>query len=377
MSATYDVAIIGGGPAGSTCARTLVRGGARVVVIDREEFPRVKLCAGWLSPGIWDAMDLAPSAYPHGLWEWSTCHVHYGGRQYAIRGRGWFIRRYELDHFLLSRSGAEIRTGVHVKKLVRDADDDRWVIATPAGEVRARYVVGAGGTHCPVARMLAPPRPRDALGVQELELEADPAAIARARAGRDGEPELVLFDDIGGYAWNVPKTTWLNVGCGTLEANAVRAAWAEMSRRLQPHVPPEVDLDRVKGHSYFLYDPAHVTRASRDNALITGDALGLAHPITGEGILPAVLSGRHAAEAILAGDVAGYATRLERDPTLADYRLVHRLLGTLRGLRGTRAPSRIGGAAIAHGFGWMFSGAKLPMPRVLHRVLDLLPRGAA
>src|SRR5688572_16749789 len=48
-----DVIVIGGGPAGSSCARTLVRGGARVAVVDRAEFPRVKLCAGWLSAPIW------------------------------------------------------------------------------------------------------------------------------------------------------------------------------------------------------------------------------------------------------------------------------------------------------------------------------------
>src|SRR5690349_19579378 len=107
MSSAFDVAIVGGGPAGSTCARALVAGGARVVVIDRAKFPRVKLCAGWLSAGFWDAVELAPHEYTRSLWSWRVCHVHFRGRDHAVRGKGWFIRRYELDDFLLRRSRAE------------------------------------------------------------------------------------------------------------------------------------------------------------------------------------------------------------------------------------------------------------------------------
>ena len=370
MPSTYDVAIVGGGPAGSTCARALVAGGARVVVIDRATFPRVKLCAGWLSPRIWDVLQLAPREYPHGLWAWNVCHVHFRGKDHAFRCKGWFIRRYELDDFLLHRSGAELRLDTHVKQLERTGDG--WSIALPRGEtIRARHVVGAAGTHCPVARHLAPARPRRAVGVQELELHTDPAAVARTRLGRDGEPELVLFDDLGGYGWNVPKSDWLNVGCGTVDATAVHDAWKLTHDHLRTagHVPPEADaeLEHVKGHSYFLYDPAHLESASRDRALLVGDSLGLAHPVTAEGILPATVSGRRAAEAILANDPGGYAERLARDEVIADYRRVHRLLGAAGKV--THRPSRLGGYAIARGFAWLFSGARLPAPRLLDRAL--------
>jgi flavin-dependent dehydrogenase len=221
------------------------------------------------------------------------------------------------------------------------------------------------------------------VGVQELELQTDPAAVERTRLGRDGEPELVLFDDVGGYGWNVPKLDWLNVGCGTLDANAVRDAWRTTHTHLRDagHVPAEAEpaLAHVKGHSYFLHDPAHLDRAAGDHVLLVGDSLGLAHPITAEGILPAVVSGRCAAEAILADDVAGYPARLARHPVLADYRRVHRLVGAASKLKRrldiTASPTRdaAGRYAVARGFGWMFSGAKLPMPRLLDRVLAMLP----
>jgi len=135
LPAHYDVLVIGGGPAGSTCARVLTAGGARVAVIDRAEFPRVKLCGGWLSPGFWDVVQLAPSAYPRGLWEWHTCHIHYRGKTHAIACHGWFIRRFELDDFLLRTSGAELHLGMPVKHITRDPDG-LWSV----GGLRARYL---------------------------------------------------------------------------------------------------------------------------------------------------------------------------------------------------------------------------------------------
>jgi flavin-dependent dehydrogenase len=414
LPALYDVLIVGGGPAGSTCARVLTAGGARVAVLDRAEFPRVKLCAGWLSPGIWDVLQLTPASYPRGLWEWSTCHIHYRGKDHAIPCRGWFIRRYEFDDFLLHGCGADLHLGTHVKQIERDASG-QWAI----GPLRARYLIGAGGTHCPVARMLAPARPKRAVGVQELELQLDAISVARTRLGKDGEPQLVLFDDIGGYGWNVPKSDWINVGCGTLDATAARGAWRHTHDHLRAtgHLPPgaEPALEHIKGHSYFLFEPVHLDAAYRDQAFLVGDSLGLAHPITAEGILPATLSGRHAAEAILAGDPASYPARLRRDPMLTDYRRVHAALATVQKIRDrlsrwtglatlastidratatgpaaappatpasaaahgngaasgehATAGSSVGTATIARGFAWMFSGAKLPAPRLLDLLL--------
>ncbi|HVZ85388.1 MAG TPA: NAD(P)/FAD-dependent oxidoreductase [Polyangia bacterium] len=381
-SVIYDVLIVGGGPAGSTCGRVLARGGARVAILDRAQFPRVKLCGGWISAPIWDALALTPGEYPGGLWEWQTCHVSYGGEARAIPCHGWFIRRFELDDFLLRRSGAELHLGVSVQDIGRDPDGDGpWSVAG----LRARYLVGAGGTHCPVARLLAPKRPSGPVGVQEHEFPADPAAIARTRAGRDGEPELLLHDDLRGYSWNVPKTDWLNLGSGTVEPHEVRAAWQRARHHFSAagHVPDEAGaaLDAMKGHTYYLFDPAHLDGAARDNVLLCGDSLGLAQPLTAEGILPAVLSGRLAAEAILAGAPASYPARLGAHPVMADYRRVFRAreaaaaLGR-RSTGGGPPRSRLARQAVARGFAWMFSGARLPAPRLVDAGLALAERWA-
>jgi flavin-dependent dehydrogenase len=386
---TVDVIVVGGGPAGSACARSLVRGGARVAVVDRAAFPRVKLCGGWVSAPIWDVLALAPRDYPGGLWAWNTCHVAYRGETRSVGCRGWFIRRYEFDDFLLRGSGAELHLGVQVSDIARD-DGGHWT----AGGLRARFVVGAGGTHCPVARLGAPPRPQGPVGVQEHEFPADAAAVARARVGADGEPELLLHDDLRGYSWNVPKTDWLNVGSGTVDPGEVRAAWQHArayflaAGHVPPETAPELEPKAMKGHAYYLYDPAHLDRAAaidddgRGGRLLVGDSLGLAQPLTAEGILPAVLSGRLCAEAILAGEAARYPARLAAHPLIREYRRVYRLREAAAAWRAApatharpRAPSRLdrlGRRAVATGFAWMFSGARLPAAPVV----DLALRGA-
>jgi flavin-dependent dehydrogenase len=386
----HDVLIVGGGPAGSTCARFLVRAGARVAVVDRAEFPRVKLCSGWLSTSIWDALEMSPLDYPGGCWEWQTCHVRYADEDHAIPCHGWFVRRYEFDDYLLRRSGADLHLGVAVGEIARDADG-LWAL----GGLRARHLVGAGGTHCPVARLCAPPRPMGPVGVQEHEFRADPAAVSRTRLGRDGEPELLLHDDLSGYSWNVPKTDWLNIGSGTIDPKGVRAAWqtARAYFRAAGHVPAEADadLDLMKGYSYYLYHPAHLDGAARvdgngNGVFLVGDSLGLAQPITAEGILPSVTSGRTLAEAIIAGDPASYPARLAAHPVIADYRRVFRLREAAGSLRRRSAPSsssssrrptqprrgvvaRIAGRAVTSGFAWLFSGSRLPAPRLIDLAL--------
>jgi menaquinone-9 beta-reductase len=373
----FDAIIVGGGPAGSTCARLLVRRGMRVAVLDRRQFPRVKLCGGWLSPPVWEVLELSRREYPGGLWPWRRCHVQYRGRCHSLAARGDFIRRSEFDHFLLRRSGATVIEGRAAEAFQRA--NGLWVVD---GAYKARWLVGAGGTHCPVARKLFPARPGHLVAAQEREFELDAAEIADTRLGADGEPELLLHDDLGGYSWNVPKGGWLNVGTGTAATRQVRsAAAAARSFFLESgHVPPSArePLQRMEGHSYYLFDPAHLDTCHRDGAFLVGDALGLAHPFTAEGILPAVVSGRICAEAILDGAPGGYGARLAGHPTMRDYALTRELLHVLARRRsasaGPRAPgwlTEVGHVATARIFAWMFGGRRVPGGRVWRAALRL------
>ena len=107
-----DVLIVGGGPAGSTCARQLTRAGLSVMILDKSAFPRDKVCAGWITPQVVDELQLDTGDYGHGrvlqpirgfvsgLGERSAQSVGYD------RIVSYGIRRCEFDHYLLERCGA-------------------------------------------------------------------------------------------------------------------------------------------------------------------------------------------------------------------------------------------------------------------------------
>lgn len=290
-----DVLIVGGGPAGSSAAWKLRRGGADVIVLDKERFPRLKLCAGWITPEVVDTLEMDIDAYPYRFLTFDRLHLHMKGLHLRFPCVQHSIRRLEFDAWLLERSGAPV-----VQHTVRDirAEGDGYVIDDA---FRCRYLIGAGGTRCPVYRTLfreLNPRATELQTVTlEHELEYD---------WQDPDCHLWFFDNgLPGYAWYVPKENgWLNVGIGGMAERLKRGSrdikdhWALFAASLGRRLTTGASLE-PSGYSYYLRGRVDVVR--RDNAFITGDAAGLATRDMAEGIGPAVRSGMRAAESILEG----------------------------------------------------------------------------
>jgi len=214
------------------------------------------------------------------------------------------IRRCELDHFLLARSGAVLRLGAPLELLRREGDD--WI----ANEsLRARWLVGAGGHFCPVARAIgARPGAGEPTTVvaREVEFEMTPSQQARCPV-RSDLPALWFEPDLRGYGWVVRKGDWLNVGLGRQDPQggfprraAEFADWLVAERLVPPDLPR-----RWRGHAYLLCAEAPRPLAA-PGVLLAGDSAGLAYARSGEGIRPAVESGLLAAQA-LARALAGPA----------------------------------------------------------------------
>ena len=300
MTVPCDVLIVGGGPAGSSCAWALRRAGADVVVLDRAEFPRDKLCAGWITPPVLQQLELDPDEYAAaGL----TIQPIRGFRTGVMDGVmvdtmydavvSYAIRRCEFDNHLLSRARARVFSGTPLHSLRRLGR--RW-IANDA--IETDVVVGAGGHFCPVARFAGRDHRGSGLVVaQELELRL-PDSSACSVSGV--LPELYFCPDLEGYGWSVRKGPYLNVGIGRRGRGAfpahVRAfvEWLERTGR----VPPIATRTRWRGHAYLLAGSTR-TPLTADGIMLIGDAAGLAYPESGEGIRTAVESGLLAARTLI------------------------------------------------------------------------------
>jgi geranylgeranyl reductase family protein len=302
-----DALVVGGGPAGSTCARLLHLAGWNVLVMDRARFPRDKVCAGWVTPGVFSLLDLDPAEYRAtgltiqditgfrtSVFEPSTS-LGAGApvvETYYPRIVSFAIRRFEFDNYLLRRSRARVCEGTALVSLERRGDNT-WVAN---GEIETRVVVGAGGHFCPVARQLGGGDKARAVVAKEAEFPVEPGESDVA-----GEtPELFFCRDLEGYGWVVRKGNYLNIGIGRRDHGDLNEHVDDFIRFLQrTGRATRASAVRWKGHAYLAWGAGHRPIAG-DGVLIAGDAAGLAYPESGEGIKPAVESGRLAAETLIA-----------------------------------------------------------------------------
>src|SRR5262245_8640065 len=230
-----DALVVGGGPAGWTCARVLRPAGWDVVGLDRARFPRDKVCAGWVTPGVFELLELDPAEYRttgFTIQEITGFRTSVIGRP-SVETRydeiiSYAIRRCEFDGFLLRRSGARVIEGTALASLVRQRD--RWIVN---GTISTPVVVGAGGHFCPVARHLRggsdTVRPVVAKEA-EFELEEGGSSVA------GDTPELFFCRDLEGYGWCVRKGRFLNIGLGRRD-----------NGDLNPHIDDFIEFLRRQG----------------------------------------------------------------------------------------------------------------------------------
>ncbi len=303
MPNTYDVIVVGAGPGGAMAACTLGQAGCRVLVLERQEWPRYKPCGGAIPAQVFAAL---PPACSRAI-ERRVTRVRFrlGDEEVTHRLDGWvaMVMRDRFDAALLAEAQAEVHTGEGVTALMEGRQGVE--VRTGHGRYWADYVVGADGAFSVVARAVGLRRGHLAGAAMEAEVAA-PAALLDEHA----ETALFLFGAIpDGYLWAFPKADHLSVGIGTLRAGRhdLRRRLVEGAQRLRL---PAGQL-RPRGHAL----PAYRRREplQRGRVLLVGDAAGLMDPLSGEGIRHALHSGRLAAEAILSGGVAAYSQQVHQE----------------------------------------------------------------
>jgi len=291
----HRVIIVGGGPAGAACAWKLIQAGVDCLVLDKKTFPRPKTCAGWITPEVLRDLLVEPHDYPHSLTSFPFLKIFLKGFPVIRPGRQYAIRRVEFDHWLLERSGAQVIPH-EVKKIT--LIDQGYLID---GKYSAEFLVGAGGTHCPVYHtFFSKNNPRT--GAQIVALEEEFSAD-----WQDGDCRLWFLDNgLPGYAWYVPKEGgYLNIGVGGNAAalkdrcSSIQDHWEYLVKKLQEKGLVTERNFQPEGYIYYLR--GNQAQFKRGNIFLVGDSIGLATLDMGEGIGPAVQSGLNAAGAILGG----------------------------------------------------------------------------
>jgi menaquinone-9 beta-reductase len=354
---TADVVIVGAGPAGVAAAVPLARAGRDVVVVDKAVFPRDKCCGDGLTTLALRELELI-GFDPGAVADWQIVDGAVlrspSGRQVRVPlppGPGTFAAvapRLQFDDALVdlaTKAGATVVQGHGFDGSLRQDDDHVVVGLDGHAPLAARYAVAADGMWSPV---------RKALGAVEPGYLGEWHAFRQYVASVDGPAARDLFvwfdaDLLPGYAWSFPLPGGrANVGFGVLRDGGRRASetkgiWAGLLDR--QHVRDALGpRATAEGRHAAWPIPARVDRATLTSGrvLLTGDASMATDVMTGEGIGQALLTGRLAAESVLAGgavDPAGVRGRFERavrDHLVADHRMSARLGRVLAHERGAR-----------------------------------------
>jgi geranylgeranyl reductase family protein len=289
---TFDVAIVGAGPAGSSCAAFCSLAGLRTLVLERETFPREKVCGDCLNPSCWpilNRLDLIQRvrALPHAKLT-SVEFIAISGRRVIIdlpsgEESEIAIKRSLFDMLLMSRA-RELGTQVYEETTVTAlTSSNGWTIETARGATfAARTLVGADGRNSTVARLCnwlpRPARERVALQAHIML----PVGFGN---------RVVLQFLPGGYSGQAPVNhDELNL-CLVSNPSKLPALrhWAEKQFGLEQE------------HRWHTITP--LTRAAlapaREKLFLVGDAARVVEPFTGEGIYYALRSAELAAQAIV------------------------------------------------------------------------------
>ena len=297
MAQTYDIVVIGAGPAGSSAARAAAQEGAKVLLIDRRERIGVPVqCAELVSQ--WIAR-YAPFSSKSVLQTIETMVTHLpDGTYYEMKGPGYMLDRSLFDQELAASallSGAMISTETKGIRLSPEG-----LVVERGGKketISSKVLIGADGVHSTTARWLGLPPAKTIVAMQYEVI--NPLS--------QNHVDIFFHQDYeGGYGWFFPKGKTANVGLGVVpsKTNLLLKLMDDFldavvrSKKLR-----RLEIIGKTGGSIPCGKPG---KAVFDNVLLVGDAAGHAHPITGAGILNAVMggeiAGRIAAEAVLKGD---------------------------------------------------------------------------
>jgi geranylgeranyl reductase family protein len=293
----YDIAIVGGGPAGAWAAVRLARAGARVVVVDGSH-PREKPCGGGLTGRALQVIGAAVPAEAVAGVAIAAARFEHGQRRAVVplRDDGFgssltVTSRRSLDAALLAAAVSAGATHIPLRAVDVERASHGWTLRTRGGAIDAGWLVGADGPTSLVRKRLF-----RAFRRSDLSL-----ATGYFVHGATSPDVVIAFEEApAGYLWSFPRPGHLAVGaCAQADDATVEGLLSQARAWIAREVRTPHSVERYSWPIPSLDEAALAAeQCSGDGWMLVGDAAGLVDPITREGIYFALRSADLAADSL-------------------------------------------------------------------------------
>ena len=304
----YDIAIIGAGPSGCACALALHGSGLKVILIDKDTFPRDKICGDAIPGPAFKAMDKINPKWGHAMRGFADKNTISTSKVFAPNGKTILLdwvsfsynsKRLEFDNFLLQLVHSETSFKIEKKRLQRICVEDDGVQChfKEGSSLKASLVIGCDGANSIVKRQLG-----QSINLGKPEGLAVRAYFKGVEEVQAGVNEFHFFKEFPGYFWIFPLANgYTNVGFGISQKKKNFINLRDSLHQIittAPSIAPRFKNGKTVGNTKGFALPIWTEKKaiSGNRFLLCGDAASLIDPLQGHGIDKAMWSGLLAAK---------------------------------------------------------------------------------
>lgn len=293
---SFDVAIIGSGPAGASAAFELSKKGISTVIIEKEILPRYKVCGGGL---VYRGRKSIPfdvsSVIDREFYEIDT---HFSNTNIKLTTKRdtpiiSMIMRDAFDNLIVEKAKENGVTLLQNHKVTDITFGEMQTIHTSEGDIQTKFIIAGDGALSPIAKIAGWKETRTVIPALEYEIKVPHADFERLSKNVRFDVDAIPY----GYGWCFPKKNHLSVGVAVLvkkkEKIDLKKYYSEYLKALGIN-----EILNEEAHGFVIPVSPRTDTFVQKNVFLIGDSAGLADPIVAEGISNSIVSGILAAKSI-------------------------------------------------------------------------------